>query len=52
MELPQAKLLFIDFLDPIYNGKEHLIKPEEIYRVAEIVLKAREAAESKRVVRL
>lgn len=51
-DLPAEKLLFVDFLDSLYNHKPHLIKPEEIYRVTEIVLKARAAAETGRVVPL
>lgn len=50
--LPPAKFLFVDFLDSLYNGKKHIITPEEVYRVTEIVLKAREAAESNRIVHL
>jgi predicted dehydrogenase len=51
-ELPPAKLLFVDFLDSLYQGKPHLIERDDVFRVTEIVLKAREAAESGRVVRL
>ena len=51
-ELPAEKSLFVDFLDSLYTHKLHLIKSEEIYRVTEIVLKARAAAETGRVVPL
>jgi predicted dehydrogenase len=51
-DLPPAKLLFVDFLDSLYQGNPHLIERDDVFRVTEIVLKAREAAESGRVVRL
>lgn len=51
-ELPVGKLLFIDFLDSLYRGKRHLIERDDVFRVTEIVLKARAAAETGRVVRL
>jgi predicted dehydrogenase len=51
-ELPAPRSLFADFLDAVFNGKKHLITPEEIYRVNEIVLKARGAADYGRVVKL
>jgi predicted dehydrogenase len=51
-DLPPAKLLFVDFLDSLYQGKPHLIERDDVFRVTEIVLKAREAAESGRVLRL
>ncbi len=51
-ELPAEKLLFVDFLNSLYNHQPHLIKPEEIYRVTEIVLKARAAAETGQMMRL
>jgi len=50
--LPPASLLFADFLDSIYNGKKHGLPLEDIYRVTEIVLKSRQAAETNRVVKL
>ena len=51
-DLPQHPPLFADFLDSIYNNKQHMIPVEDVYRVTEIVLRSREAAESGRVVRL
>ncbi len=51
-ELPPHRLLFADFLDSLYNHKKHLISIEDVYRVTEIVLKSREAAEANRIVRL
>ena len=51
-DLPPGKRLFVDFLEALYNGKKHVITPEEVFRVTEIVLKAREAADTGRVVRL
>lgn len=51
-DLPAAKLLFVDFLDSLYQGKPHLIERDDVFRVTEIVLKAREAAETGRVLRL
>lgn len=51
-ELPAEKLLFVDFLESLYDGKPHLIKLEEIFRVTEIVLKSRTAAETGRLIKL
>ena len=51
-DLPPPKHLFVDFLDALYNGRKHLLTPDEIYRVTEIVLKSREAADSGRVIKL
>jgi len=50
--LPAAGSLFGDFLDAVYNGRQPLLTPGEIFRVNEIVLKARDAAESRTIVRL
>jgi predicted dehydrogenase len=47
-----ARSLFVDFLESLYGGPPHLIRPEEVFRVTEIVLKAREAAERHRIVSL
>jgi len=52
MDLPPGKRLFVDFLEALYNGKKPVITPDEVFRVTEIVLKAREAADTGRVVRL
>ena len=51
-DLPPRKHLFIDFLDALYNGKKHLLTPDDIYRVTEIVLKSRDAADSGRMIEL
>ncbi|NWG14751.1 MAG: Gfo/Idh/MocA family oxidoreductase [Acidobacteria bacterium] len=51
-DLPAAGFLFADFLESVYKGKRHLISLEEIFRVNEIVLKAREAAERHTIVRV
>lgn len=41
--------LFSDFLDAIAGKKEHVIRPEEAYRVTEILLAANDAADSGRI---
>lgn len=51
-DLPPERSLFVDFLESIYLGKPHLLRPEEVFRVTQVVLKAREAADTGRVVRL
>lgn len=51
-DLPRHPPLFADFVESLYNGKSHLISPEDIYRVTEIVLRSREAAETNRIVKL
>lgn len=51
-ELAAVKPLFIDFVESLYQGKPHLISTDDIFRISEIVLKARTAADTNRVVRL
>ncbi len=51
-ELPPERSLLLDFLESLYLGKTHLIRPEEVFRGTEIVLKARQAADEGRVVKL
>ena len=51
-ELPAEQSLFVNFVESLYSDRRHLIRPEEVFRVTEIVLKAREAAETHRIVRL
>jgi predicted dehydrogenase len=51
-ELPSVKPLFIDFLESIYLKTLHAITIADIFRISEIVLKARSAADSGRLVRL
>jgi predicted dehydrogenase len=49
--LPVTRSLFIDFLDSVYHGKPVGLGLEDIYRVNEIVLAARQAAEEGRVLK-
>jgi predicted dehydrogenase len=51
-ELPPQGSLFADFVDSLRRGKTHLIRPEEVFRTTEVALKAREAADRGRVLRL
>jgi predicted dehydrogenase len=51
-DLPPPEWLFLHFLDHIYHGKPPGISWDEIYRTTYIVLRAREAAEEHRVVKL
>jgi predicted dehydrogenase len=51
-DLPPERSLFVDFLESLYGGKPHLIRPEEVFHGTEVVLRAREAADTGRVVRL
>ena len=48
-ELPPSSSLFIDFLDSTYNGKPSGLSLQDIYRVNEIVLAARDSADHKRI---
>ncbi len=52
LDLPEGGSLFGDFLDAAYNGRQPLLTPAEIFRVNEVVLKARDAAESNAIARL
>ena len=51
-DLPPERSLFVDFLESLYLGKTHLIRPEESFLHTEVVLKARDAADTGRVVQL
>ncbi len=51
-DLPPERHLFADFLEALYGGGKHLISLQEVFRVSEIVLKVRDAAESRTTVRL
>ncbi len=51
-DLPPQQFLFLDFLESIFGSRKHLLTPEEIFRVNEIVLKVRDGAESGRMVTL
>lgn len=48
-DLPPARSLFTEFLDSIYNGKAAPVSLSDVYRVSEIVIRAREAAQSKQI---
>lgn len=50
-ELPPARSLFLDFLESVYYEKPAGLSLEDIYRVNEIVLAARQAAEERRVLK-
>lgn len=50
--LPGARSLFVDFLKHLYEGAPEPIARADIFRVNEIVLKARDAANSSRIIRL
>ena len=49
--LPKDRSLFADFLDSVYNGKPAGLTLDDIYRANEIVLAARESAETGLLVR-
>ena len=51
-DLPPEKNLFADFLEALYSGGKHLISLQDVFRVSEIVLKVRDAADTGTVVRL
>jgi predicted dehydrogenase len=51
-ELPETRSLFLDFLDSVYNQKPSGLPLNDIYRVNEIVLGARESAEKRTFVKL
>lgn len=51
-ELPPPGAVFVDFLESVYNGKAPALPLEDIYRVCDIVLAARDSAEQHRVIRL
>ncbi|MFB3825646.1 MAG: Gfo/Idh/MocA family protein [Bryobacteraceae bacterium] len=50
-DLPPGGSLFLNFLESVYHGGKSELTLDEIYRVNEIVLAAREAAERGQVVR-
>jgi predicted dehydrogenase len=52
VDLPAGRSLFLDFLDSVYNGKPVGLSMPDIWRVNEIVLAAREAAERHTIVRI
>lgn len=51
-DLPKDRSLFLDFLDSVYNQKPAGLPLNDIYRVNEIVLAARESAERRGFVKL
>ncbi len=51
-ELPQPRSVFVDFLEAVYLGKPPGLTPEDIWRVNEITLLARDSAEQHRIVKL
>lgn len=50
--LPPAQDIFTDYLDHVFNGKPTLLPMDEIWRANEVVLAARDAANTGKVVRL
>lgn len=48
-DLPPARSLFTEFLESIYNGKAAPVSLADVYRVSEIVIRAREAAEKRQI---
>ena len=50
--LPADRSLFVDFLESVYNGKRASLSEDDVWRVSEIVLAARESAETGRMVRV
>jgi predicted dehydrogenase len=51
-DLPPVKRFFADFLDSLYGGGKPPISLEDVFRVSEIVLKVRAAAETSTLVKL
>jgi len=51
-DLPPSGSLFIDFLDSTYNARSSGLTLEDIYRVNEIVLAARDSADHKRILNI
>lgn len=49
---PQAPSLFANFLDSVYNKTTPMLTQAELFRVTEIVLRSREAADAGRVVKI
>jgi len=50
--MPEERNLFCDFVDSINGRAEHLISAEDVFRITEVSLKAREAADEGRLVKL
>jgi len=51
-DLPAEQSVFVDFLESVYAGKPAALPLTDIYRVSDIVLRAREAAERNRMLRI
>lgn len=51
-ELPASGSLFLDFLGSVYNNSRLVLELKDIYRVNEIVLDAREAADRREVIQI
>jgi predicted dehydrogenase len=51
-DLPSGQRLFVDFLNAVYHSKPSGLELKDIYRVNEIVLAAREAAERGQIVKV
>jgi predicted dehydrogenase len=51
-DLPEKQSVFVDFLESVYGGKTQSLSEADIFRVCEIVLKARESGETGRPVKL
>jgi predicted dehydrogenase len=48
-DLPAPRALFMDFLESMHGGRMHAISRDDCFRVNEIVLRARDAAERGRI---
>lgn len=51
-DLPKTKSLSVDFIESLHGGSAHQITKPEIFRLSEIILKARAAAQERKIVRL
>ncbi|HUS35097.1 MAG TPA: Gfo/Idh/MocA family oxidoreductase [Verrucomicrobiae bacterium] len=51
-DLPKPKPLSVDFIESVYGGAPHQLTRAEIFRLSEIILKSRAAAEARKIVRL
>jgi predicted dehydrogenase len=51
-ERPEGPLLFEDFLDAVFQKREPMLTQADIFRVTEIVIRSREAADAGRVVKI
>lgn len=51
-QLPAQRWLFAEFLQSVYNGTPETLTLADIYRVNDIVLAARDAADRRQIVRL